>query len=274
MTDSTHKLPSFENPPVTEVALGVEFAPLTGWRSAYAGLYWAAIKDEFPGTEIQPPLPSQIESLDEVFWPHPSVRLEMGNPDMNRMWFLSEPSNRLIQLQKNRFIFNWRKVSGDEAYPRYFDYVRPQFEQAWEGFLRFVADQKLGELDVQQCEVSYVNDIFQGQGWEDFQDALDLFAPWWKGGSDGFLPAPEFVNLAGAFRLPEDRGRLHFAAQGVTRQTDQKRAVQLRLTARGRPKSGSTDDMLEWMDFGHEWVVRGFSDLTSKEAHELWKRST
>jgi hypothetical protein len=77
MSGSTAPLPSFENPPVSEVALGVEYSPLENWRSAHGGLYWAEIKQNYPSTEIQPPLPSQIEAFEEVFWPHPSIRVDL-----------------------------------------------------------------------------------------------------------------------------------------------------------------------------------------------------
>ena len=28
-----------------------------------------------------------------------------------------------------------------------------------------------------------------------------------------------------------------------------------------------------WFDTAHEWIVRGFTDLTTDEAHKLWGRT-
>lgn len=274
-TSFARPIPEFEDPPVSEVALSVEFSPLQGWRSAHAGLYWGLISKGYPNTDSHPPLPSQIEKFDSEFWQRPGVRIEAVNPDIARFWFLADPPVKLIQVQRDRFVVNWRKVGGDEVYPRYLAEMRPRFAREWRQFAEFVTEHKIGTMAVQQCEVMYVNSILQGKYWNSFEDALRLFAPWWKSGTDRFLPTPESLSLSGSFRFPEQRGRLHFNAQHARVQTAEKaemEAIQLQLTARGRPASGAESDILSWMDMGHEWVVRGFTDLTSEEAHVLWKR--
>jgi uncharacterized protein (TIGR04255 family) len=269
MADS---LPEFTNPPVSEVALSVVFAPLENWRSAHSGMYWGRIQNKYPLTESHPPIPPQIESFEADQAQALSVRIELFNPDSQRSWFLSDPPIRLLQIQKDRFTVNWRKVKGDELYPRYLKDLRPNFEREWNLFVAFLAEQKIGVPDVRQCEVVYVNDFLQGNDWEKFADSLTLFSPWWKKENDSFLPVPENLTVAGTFLIPEKIGRLHFNAQRVRRMIDARDAIQLQLTARGQVKSSETTDILAWMDMGHEWIVRGFTDLTSPEAHKLWGR--
>jgi uncharacterized protein (TIGR04255 family) len=265
-------LPEFDNPPVSEVAISVEFDPLEGWRSPHAGLYWGSIKTDYPRTEAQPPLPSQIEKFGDAFPQIPMLRVEVVNPEIMRFWFLAEPPTHLIQVQRDRFIINWRKVRGDEKYPRYAEML-PRFAREWAQFQEFVREQGVGPITVQQCEITYVNDILRGEGWDIVSDSLSLFSPWWGSGSEGFLPKPETVVINGSFRMPDDRGRLHFATQHVQRQIDQREVIQLRLTARGYPDSNDDSGVLRWMDLGREWIVRGFADLTTPRAHALWKRS-
>jgi uncharacterized protein (TIGR04255 family) len=272
MTADSAPLPEYERPPVSEVALSIEFSPLQNWRSPHAGIYWAQVQKEYPNTEVQAPLPSQIEKFGESQWQRPRPRVEMLNPDMNRFWFLSEPPNRLVQVQRDRFVVNWRKVKGDEVYPRYFKEMRPRFEREWEGYKRFVAEQKLGVVSTRQCEVIYVNDILKGVEWETYEESLNLFSPWWKNGSDGFLPCPENLALNGAFLFPKEAGRLHFTVQSALRGIDEKETIRFQLIARGKPASDKDADIMQWMDLGHEWIVRGFTDLTSTHAHELWGR--
>jgi hypothetical protein len=113
----------------------------------------------------------------------------------------------------------------------------------------------------------------RGEGWNDFSESVKLFANWVSRSTTGFLPPLETLAIAGSVRLPHEAGRLHFATQLAIRQIDQREVVQLRLTARGRPTSGSDIDVLRWMDLGREWVVRAFADITSPKAHELWKRT-
>jgi hypothetical protein len=128
---------------------------------------------------------------------------------------------------------------------------------------------------VQQCEVTYVNELLQGRDWETFQDSLGLFAPWWEDGTDHYLPKPASLAISGSIEFAPERGRLHFTVQHARRHADndgEREVVLFTLLARGKPASGSNADVLAWMDMGHEWIVRGFSDLTSRQAHQLWKR--
>ena len=272
MTQQSRPLPEFDNPPVSEVALAVQFSPLENWHSPHAGLYWGKIQTQYPITEVQSPFPSQIEKFGEEFWQRPSVRLELVKPDVTRFWFLDEGRINLVQVQRDRFVTNWRKVQGNEVYPRYEDSIRPRFEREWTGFHEFLQDKKIGDPKVNQCEITYVNDIPIGEGAQAFADSLKLFSSWWGPGTDDFLQAPESLSVGGSFQLPDERGRLHFASQHVRRQTDNARVVQLRLTARGKPLSGNEVDVMNWMDMGREWIVRAFADLTSPEAHKLWGR--
>lgn len=271
MASQAAPLPEFENPPISEVALSIEFSPLEKWRGPHSGLYWAQIQKVYPTTEVHPPLASQIEKFD-VAWQRPEIRVELASPDLSRFWFLSEDQTRLIQVQRDRFIINWRKVRGDEVYPRYQDEMRPRLQKEWREFRDFISGNKIGEIAVQQCEVTYVNDIPEGQGWTTFPESLNLYS-WWGKGTDGFLPLPERLSSAGSFLMPDQQGRLHFLSQPAIRNVDQKRLSQLRLTARGKPTSDSDAELFNWMDLAREWVVRAFTDLTSSEAHKLWKRT-
>lgn len=47
-------LPDFENLPAVETLMGVHFAPIVRWQSAYFGLFWARVKRDYPRTEMQP----------------------------------------------------------------------------------------------------------------------------------------------------------------------------------------------------------------------------
>lgn len=266
------RLPEFERPPVSEVAISIEFAPLLGWQSPHAGLFWSQVKDRYPLTETQPALVSQLEDMDTEFPYQPQFRFEINPPNIQRFWFLTEAKNEVIQVQHDRFVINWRQIKGDEDYPRYAANLRPRFVTEWSEFVAFLNAQGLGAPEILQCEVIYVNDILRGKDWHNLSEAISLFAPWWHGGTDGFLKAPDRLSVSGSFTMPERSGRLHFATTNVKRGIDGKEALQLRLTARGKPNENTIESALTWIDMGREWIVRGFADLTSKKAHELWGR--
>jgi len=265
-------LPKYLEPPVVETVLALEFAPIENWGIPHFGLFWQRIRNEFPRFQVQPPLESQIESFHLPQSPPTAGLRLMSTPEV-RCWFVDSDDKTLIQVQNNRFIYNWRKRGEEHAYPHYDENIRPRFERVWRLFREFVeAQPELGAVEIVQCEVTYVNQLEAGKGWDSADDVKDVFRCW-SGSTGGFLPAPETVGFNVRYRMPNDRGRLHIAMTPAVRNLDGVEILQLTLTARGRPDSGTTDSAIHWLDVGREWVVRGFTDITSEKMHTLWQRS-
>lgn len=271
MAISNPILPAFDRPPVAETALGVEFVPLREWGVPHFGLFWHDIRHEYPKFQVQPPLGSQIERFDSEARPSQTLTFELGDPSRARCWFFHENDVQLLQLQDSRFILNWRKLTEDTEYPHYAQF-RPRFVDEWSRFARFLERNGLGIPVLVQCEVTYVNIIPRGHGWQDYGE-LQKVTPAWSG-KHQWLPCPESVALNARYVVPGNRGRLHVALQPVVRNADAAEALQLTLTARGHPSSPGLEGILDWFDVGHEWIVRGFTDLTSEHMHKLWKRSS
>jgi uncharacterized protein (TIGR04255 family) len=265
-------LPDYDAPPVIETLLGVEFVALEKWAIPHFGLFWHSIQGHYPHYEVNPPLISEIERLEIQFRQAQAPRVEFVSKPEVRCWFLNEANTELVQIQSDRFLHNWRKVVGTEAYPHYEDHIRPSFERDWRGYCGFLASEKLGDPDVRQCEVTYVNHIDRGKGWETMADLPRLFPSWAGAASGNFLPAPESVLLNVSYLIPQDRGRLRISVVHAFRSSDATETLQLTLTARGKPRSSAISDILEWLDLGREWVVRGFTDFTSERMHQVWGR--
>jgi len=262
-------LPAYDRPPVSETVLGIEFEPLRGWGIPHFGLFWNEIRADYPKFVVQPPLASQIERFGTDARV-PALTVEFGDPGRARCWFFHENDVHLLQVQDSRFLLNWRKLSSDTTYPHYSEF-RPHFEREWLRFREFVRGADLGPLTVVQCEVSYVNFLPRGEGWNEHSDLHKVISAW--SGKSAWLPAPESVALSSRYVLPEEQGRLHFALQPVVRNTDAKEGVQLTLTARGAPRSTDVQGILNFFDLGHEWIVRGFTDLTAAHMHKIWGRT-
>ena len=168
-------LPDFSDPPVIQTVLSVQFEPLAELRTAYLGLYWAANKNRYPKTEERPELSPIIERFPD----HPKmefgIQLEtLEAPPTPRIWFMSETGTELIQVQRDRFIKNWRKGGTGAHYPRY-ERVRETFDEEFAAFASFSQDQSLGNISITQCEVSYVNHIVSGEGWKTHADVDQIF---------------------------------------------------------------------------------------------------
>ena len=272
---SSRSLPDFDNPPVVETLLDVSFEPLWSWHAAHFGSYWERIRREYPDIEDQPPVMLERELFGEekgqrraeIFPFHPS------QPPV-RCWFVSESKSRLIQVQIDRFIHNWRKHpdNATEKYPHYEEVIRPEFEIEWSRFCHFLKEESIGEPQVQQCEVRYINHIELSEGWQTYLNVVRSLDSWPGSEVNGFLPTPEDLQATISYLMPNNKGRLRIIVEPGIRNLDAKPVLQLSLVARGRPASSMTADILEWFDLGREWIVRGFTDFTTEKMHTIWHR--
>jgi uncharacterized protein (TIGR04255 family) len=261
-------LPKFKRPPVVETALSVQFAPLTSFSIPHFGLFWSEIRADYPKQEMKPPLGNVVEDLARP--PVPArIGIQLTAEPEARCWFLNGLGTELVQLQRDRFVRNWRKVTGSEDYPSY-DALKPRFERDWNRLLHFLAREELGKPEVNQCEVTYINhlpvDVEKLGSLHRFARVVS------EESGGGFLPEPETAQLQLRYIMGDKKGRLHVGVQPGVRRDDRRPVLQLGLTARGTPASSRTDDILAWFDLGHEWVVRGFADFTRSEMHTTWER--
>lgn len=265
-------LPEFEHPPVVEVALGVQFEPVPKLDSPWIARFWfEKVQERFPEWIEAPALPPVIEWFGIPGQPR-GVMFRLGQGAFaNRAVFQDASQTGLLQLQQDRFVRNWRKVETAGAYPRY-ESIRDSFASEVLQFRQFLTQHQLGELVPTQCEVTYVNHI-PIDDVNKLGQIGTLVAPWSGKFSDGWLTAPETVEIASHHRIMIDDtpvGRLHIALQPGYGGTQA--MFVLTLTARGRP-SGPTDaDVLTFLNIGREQIVRGFTSVTSTEMHAKWGR--
>ncbi len=244
--DIQTQLPDFETPPINEVVAGVYFKSLAGFKLPHIGRYWDRIQERYPHCEhAQPLLP--LDPENDLPWP--------------RVWLLNSTQTSLIQIQRNCFVFNWRRITGDETYPRYSNVINEFWNQLKE-FCTFLSEQEIPKPNIQKCELSYINHIPIGDIWQTPAE-VGNFAPdlIWRN-EDRFLPGPESNAWRGIFTLPEDFGRLTVSLSFSQRQTDGSPIYILELSAKGLGGDVSYKRMEEWFDLAHEWIVYGFCDFT------------
>ncbi|MGH7576646.1 MAG: TIGR04255 family protein [Longimicrobiales bacterium] len=276
MSNTGRDLPSFKKPPVLEVAVGIQFEPIKDLRNPYLGVLWERYRDKLPKLEEHYPRPPVPETFEPVSGRQRQVRLQvLDTPPVSRVWFMSKDGREFVQVQQDRFVFNWRRHSGEDEYPRY-SYVRKRFVETLSVFEQFLAEQDLGRVVPNQSEVSYLNHISAGMGWRGF-DSLDSVIPSWQPRySEAFLPPAEEVRLAVRYGIASDDdqplGRLHITAEPGYR-PDGGAMLILHLTARGKPSAPTIGSAIDFLDTGRAWIVRGFAAFTSTEMHREWERA-
>jgi uncharacterized protein (TIGR04255 family) len=266
-------LPDFAQPPVVEVALGVQFDPLARLDAPWIARFWLEeIRDRFPDWTEAIALPPATEWFGIPASPHVMFRFGQG-PMANRAVFQDASKTGLLQLQQDRLVRNWRKVGTGDSYPRY-ETIRSSFADEISRFRRFLSKYDLGDLVPNQCEVTYVNHIPVTDA-KELGQVGTLLAPWSGQFSDGWLGAPETVEISSHHRIVVEgipSGRLHIELVPGYRGSEA--VFALTLTARGRPAGATDDDVLAFLEIGHEQIVRGFASVTSSAMHAKWGRRT
>jgi uncharacterized protein (TIGR04255 family) len=276
MTSRIRNLPDYLRPPLTEVALSVQFDSIDKLLTPQLGLLWAEFRDRFPVTEEQPPIAPQVEH----FGKGPPARnvpplQVMEKPETPRCWFLNQLGNELVQVQKDRFVVNWRKIGEESQYPRY-EQLRERFRSDFGLLQKFVEREKLGELRIAQCEVTYVNHILAGKGWDRHGELDRVLSLWDSSQRESFLPEAEEIRFASRYVFSDKQGqpigRLHLNLQPAFLKKDGAPILILTLIARGKPLGEGIEGALAFLDTGRKWIVRGFTSITTESMHQIWGR--
>jgi len=272
MKSEAKPLPQFANPPVCEVAISVQFERLGELRTPHVGLLWEEYKQHgLTRVEEHAPLQPELELFgSEIFSPHFEVT---DVPPVPRVWFINAGGTELVQVQQDRFVHNWRRPVGEGDYPRYTS-IRKRFVEDLNVFEEFLARNSLGLLRPIQCEITYVNPIplQDGPSPGRADRILKVVAPPIE---MDFLPEPEGIGLRLVYLMHNEEGgpigRLRVLGDPVLG-LDRRPLFMLQLAARGKPEGQTREGIMRFMDRGHEWIVRGFADLTTKEMHERWRK--
>jgi uncharacterized protein (TIGR04255 family) len=270
---TSQSLPEYDNPPVIEVVCGVLFKPIETLLAPHLGLLWEKFKPEYSECKETDPLVPVIERFDEVPGGKFKISEELRLPMLPRIWFVQASGNGIIQVQRDRFLYNWRKVQLEDEYPRYHTVIQ-KFRDHLSVFQAVLYEAKLGTIEPLQYEMTYVNHIPQGEGWETPSDIGNIFPDsTWKVNEQRFLADPEGFNLRTSFALPEHSGRLHLTIRNAIRRNDGHPIFLFELLVRGIGNYTSLEAIWSWFDQAHEWIVQGFTDLTSsKIQNDIWRR--
>lgn len=260
-------LPTFDRPPLIETVFGVQFAPIRGLSTAHLGLFWSKLgtawrqagegdavgqiltEEQFPGAR-----------LGEAMVVHGRAR---------RLRFEHESRTRTLQIENGWLVFNWRRSSEPEPYPR-FSTLLPEFLELLARWRAFLADQELGDVAGNLWEVSYVNAIERGGVWDTPGD--------WAKFLPGLLAAPKLGQLGspstGALRWRFSTGPssyLEISLDHVLQPSGSGEALRMMQLARGR--LDDTSDVEAGLRAGHGVIVRTFADMSSEAAQRHWGRS-
>ena len=185
-------------------------------------------------------------------------------------WFIADNDVNVIQIQKDAFLFNWRR-RGDKQYPG-FHGIKPTFDRLYgefEAFLRLEAD--VPEVSVDLCELTYLDIIEQ--------------CDYWRGPAHTRNVIPSFSTLLSSMEDAVDNSFDCSYAYSIADDlvlfirirslVDPQRPGQplLALETKASNQFAGIQKTLTdgWFQRAHDTIIKYFMDMTSEEVQrEHW----
>ena len=251
----------FENPPVNEVVVSTYFNPeLSALRSEHVGLFWGKIKEEFPVVSQQVPVGVGPDII-------------AGEPfQMPRYWFIADNGINLIQIQRNAFMFNWRRR--DDEYPRFHRDIKPTFDRYYGLFSEFIRTEiNAVEPTIDLCELGYINTLEPCEYWAGPQDTVKVIPSFstLETGIDVFESSGFNCNYA--YEVSRDLQLNIGIRNGIKTQQPDVPMLIFEIKASGRLGQVSKSRSDEWFERAHAAIIRCFLDTTNRDIQtRFWKR--
>jgi uncharacterized protein (TIGR04255 family) len=263
---SAGKRIKFENPPINELAIALFYLPIQELRAQHVGVYWDRIRSRFPLCEQQPPIAGPGEKGSTIFQDLPGEVFPLP-----RFWFSSPDHPTLIQVQRNGFMLNWRRLESGE-YPHY-ETVMDDFWKEFQIYKAFIEETVGGTIDViQNHELTYINMLNSKHGYEQpsqLANIIPLTSGWFQADTDDRRLTG--LNTSVTFRITPT---LHIdLAIKLGHHTETKEPLaMLELKAHGAQDHLSLDGARAWYDSAHDATYKLFLDITDKTIQEnLWR---
>ena len=258
----------FIDPPVNELVISLYHTPILELKSQHIGLYWNRIRSRFPFCDQQPVVavtPQDMQSLMDV----PGELMPLP-----RFWFHSDQHPTLLQVQRNAFMLNWRRVSGASGsdYPHY-DGLAKDFWQEFEGYTAFLEEAFGAKIAlVQRCELNYVNLVGPNEYFSKLSD-IQTILPSMAGISEIAGDGRELAGLNAVISYRVDANLVVDVTVRLGRRMENNEPVLgLELKAHGVPDDLSLEGVKPWYELAHDAIHKTFLDITPKVVqNNLWK---
>ncbi len=263
--------PHFESPPLIEQAITVSFEKSDEFSLGDFGLFWREIQSDLPFSESHPVIDQNLERFENPEIQSPGIRL-LESGFLPRCFYKSEDGRELVQVQNDRFTYNWIRVDEDE-YPRS-EVLVPRFADLFTRFSRFLVEGRCYDPPkIIQCELTNVNIIPVSDFGGTFADAPKAF-------SLGVLRnltksvRIESFSYFNHYLLQRDDGtpfgRLHIQLVPSLAIDDEQPVYKLQLTARGKPDSSDLEGALRFFVMARDAINSAFMASTTKAAQDRW----
>lgn len=263
--------PKFRNPPLVERAITVCFKNLDGFSIGDYGLFWSRIRDDFTESQTAPRVDHVLETPERAAPLGHRVE-EASNSLLPRAFFRNIEKGELIQVQPDRFSFNWLKATPNHSYP-HSDMLFKRFFTLLAEFAEVVDVRGIGPIIYDQCEITNVNVISLADVGTEFTDIATLI----KSADLGDMPSCIKLEgqLVGATYLLLGRdgdpcGRVYSLGQPSWNNKSDEPAFRLDITARGAPRSNDLEGVKIFFECAADAVNAAFLTAITTGGRKFW----
>ena len=241
--------------------IGCYFPHVEEFRAEHVGLFWKKYKSDYPKSQQAAPIVDfgDVQSGLELF-------------PMPRFWFTSADDTKLIQIQRNAFLLNWRRKPKQE-YP-HFESMFATFVGMLDQYRAFISNECGSSItSTTRLELSYINIIAPNQLWKSPKDISQVFPELRTPAVPVLGDGPTGMNYNFRYQLTPDDVLSINIANGKHSQTHDD-VFLLEIKMQGTPATKHIDDLESWFDTAHRNTRTAFLSFTNPRMRaEVWKES-
>lgn len=263
--------PKFENPPLIERAITVVFTKLEGFSIGDYGLFWSSLRDDFPISEMAPPVIQDRETFEGFKPAQPQIQIIADN-SLPRALFRNPEKGELIQLQPDRFSFNWIKTGTDDRYPNS-EPLLDRFFSLFNQISAFVAERQFGEIIPVQCELTNVNVIPITDVGETFADVATVIRLPDLDQSYECLRLESQLAASKHLLIDDDGkpiGRVHSIAQPAIQAETGELVFRFDIVARGAPLGSGVLGVKAFLEHAASAINAVFLASVTNSGRQFW----
>ena len=259
----------FRNPPINELVIGVYFTrELEALRAEHVGLFWSTIRAEFPTIQQQP-------IVVPPFGAHPVGVIEAIPPGemfpLPRFWMESADGEMLVQIQRNAFLFNWRKR--ETRYP-HFEVVKKSFDRNFALYMTFLEKEfNVPVPEIQIAELNYINLIEGKEYWQAPLDTNRVLPRLRLPVEDSTVLGPVDFNIMTIQRFSSDLVVTTSIRSGRNALAAMRPALVIEFRGIGSLGATTKVEADAWFERAHETIGECFVTATNPDIQErYWER--
>ena len=217
------------------------------------------------------PVSAVMESFGSFRPSQVGIQLVSGGA-LPRAAFRNSLGGELVQLQSDRFGFNWIKTDDDHKYP-HSEATLDRFFELLARFSDYVERRDLGHVKIVQCELTNVNVVLVSDVGESFADMATVLklAPL-EFDCDHIELENQMVGSKHLMLGDDGKpiGRVHTIGQPSLKVPNNEEAYRLDISARGAPIGEGPEGARRFFDVAVSAVNAVFLSSVTKAGRRFW----